>query len=209
MPLIADPKFQKDREDYTGTKWTKEAMDKARPEALVEVRGRFEVLEYDVLGDGRLWVGGTENGPGVLDIEAVWIPHWLRGLKGALPEGYISATQFPRVFDWVERFDAAVKGTAPAPKVTGKQALSIVEKGVFPEAEGEVERGDPSGLVKGEQVEVWPVDSGFNHKDLGRLVKLDGGEVVVEGKTQGGKTVRIHAPRHGFRVRKVKVGARL
>lgn len=70
-----------------------------------------------------------------------------------------------------------------------------------------MEVGDPSGLQKGDEVEVWPTDSGSNHRDRGRLVKLDGGEIVVQGRTGGGKTVRIHAPRHGFRVR--KVGAKI
>lgn len=94
-----------------------------------------------------------------------------------------------------------------APKINAEEALSIVEKGIFLEEEGDVESGDPSGLSKGDEVEVWPIDSGFNHKDRGRLVKLDGGEIVVEGKTKNEKTVKIHAPRHGFRVR--RVGAKI
>lgn len=78
-----------------------------------------------------------------------------------------------------------------------------MSKGSFPEPEGDVEANDPSGLEKGDEIEVWPIDSGFNHKDRGRLLKLDGKEVVVEGKTERGAVVRIHCPRHGFRVRKV------
>jgi hypothetical protein len=127
-----------------------------------------------------------------------------------LPAEYISPTQFPKVFDWVERFELAAKAAAAvtkAPKINAEEALSIVEKGIFLEEEGDVESGDPSGLSKGDEVEVWPIDSGFNHKDRGRLVKLDGGEIVVEGKTKNEKTVKIHAPRHGFRVR--RVGAKI
>lgn len=145
-------------------------------------------------------MGANERGT------AVWIPHWLRGLKGALPASYISPAQFPKVFDWVERFDAAAKAAAAitkAPKISADEALQIVEKGEFLEAEVEVESTDPSGLRKGEEVEVWPTDSGFNHKDRGRLLKLDEEEIVVKGRSKNGKTVRIHAPRHGFRVRKV------
>jgi hypothetical protein len=81
--------------------------------------------------------------------------------------------------------------------------LKIIEAGVFAEPEGEVDGNDPSGLRKGDEIEVWPIDSGFSRKDRGRLVRLDSSEIVVESKTSNGKDVRIHAPRHGFRVRKV------
>ncbi|TVY32344.1 hypothetical protein LOCC1_G008510, partial [Lachnellula occidentalis] len=206
MPLLNDPVFVKDREDFSGRSWSKRALEKARPEALVEVRGRFEVLERGLLGDGREWIGGAE-GPSVLDIEAVWVPHWLRGMKGALPSDYISATQFPLTFAWIQRFETATKAAAsaspPAPKITPEEALRIVSKGGFPEPEGDVDVNDPSGLANGDEIEIWPVDSGFNHKDRGSLIKLDGEEVVIKGQTEKGAAVRIHCPRHGFRVRKV------
>ena len=72
-----------------------------------------------------------------------------------------------------------------------------------------MEVNDPSGLKKGDVIEVWPIDTGFNHRDKGRLVKLDGAEVVIEGKTVKGGAIRIHCPRHGFRVRKVGGDAKL
>ena len=72
-----------------------------------------------------------------------------------------------------------------------------------------MDEGDPSGLRKGEMVEVWPIDSGFSRKDRGRLVGLSTREVVIEGRTEDGKEVRIHAPRHGFRVRRAKEGGKL
>ena len=68
LPLLKDPKFTKDREDYTGRSWTKENMDRGRPEALVEIRRAFELLETTLLADGRDWILGTE-GPGLGDIE--------------------------------------------------------------------------------------------------------------------------------------------
>ncbi|TVY22777.1 hypothetical protein LHYA1_G008264, partial [Lachnellula hyalina] len=197
MPLMQDPVFVRDREDYTGRSWSKRALEKARPEALVEVRAGFEVLESRLLGDGR----------------TVWVPHWLRSLKGALPSNYISATQFPLTFAWIQRFDSAAKAAASssprAPKITPEEALDIVGRGSFPEPEGDVEVNDPSGLKKGDEIEVWPIDTGFNHRDKGRLVKLDGAEIVIEGKTVKGGAIRIHCPRHGFRVRKVAGDAKL
>ena len=68
LPLLKDPKFTKDREDYTGRSWTKENMVRGRPEALVEIRRAFELLETTLLADGRDWILGTEE-PGLGDIE--------------------------------------------------------------------------------------------------------------------------------------------
>lgn len=141
---------------------------------------------------------------------AIWPFHWLSTLKGALPSSYISAEQFPKVFAWIARFDRAVREAArvagKAKTVSGKEALGIIEASGFAEGEGEVDAGDPLGLKRGDVVEVWPIDSGFSHRDRGRLVGLGAGEVVVESRTEGGKVVRVHAPRHGFRVRRVGDG---
>jgi hypothetical protein len=70
MPLLNDPKFTKDREDYTGRSWSKENVERGRPEALVEVKAAFEFLEGVVLADGREWVLG-EEGPMLADIEGM------------------------------------------------------------------------------------------------------------------------------------------
>jgi len=209
MPLLKDEKFQKDREDYTGRSWSRESMERGRPEALVEVRGAFEFLEESILGDGREWVlGGGVKGPSLADIEAVWPFHWLRGLKGALPAEYISATQFPKTFAWIERFDAvvmaAMKKNGKAPTISGPEAVNKIGSEGFAEREASVDESDPTKLKKGEMVEVWPIDSGFTRRDRGRLVGLSVGEVVIEGRMEGGGEVRIHSPRHGFRVRRLK-----
>jgi hypothetical protein len=129
-------------------------------------------------------------------------------MPGALPPNLISAKQFPKVFAWIQRFDKTVKAAATKrgkPKtVKGDEAASTVGASEFAEQEGQVDSEDPLGLKKGDTVEVFPTDSGSNHKDRGLLVALNGKEIVVESKTREGKTVRVHAPRHGFRVRVVK-----
>ena len=52
-----------------GASFTKEGLEKGRPEALVGMREAFDVLE-GVLEDGREWIGGKEKtGPGLEDIE--------------------------------------------------------------------------------------------------------------------------------------------
>lgn len=207
LPLLKDEKFQKDREDYTGGKWTPEVLAKGRPEALVEMTTSYETMENFFLGDGKEWISGKE-GPGLVDIEAAWLFTWLQGLPDALPSSFPS--RFPKVFAWTKRFNEAVKAAAQKqgkPKtVKWNEAREIVKNSGWAEEEGKADGSDPSGFKKGTIVEVWPTDSGFNHKDKGQLVAIDEKEVVIRGEMEGGTAVRIHAPRHGFRVREVRNG---
>jgi hypothetical protein len=135
----------------------------------------------------------------------VWPFHWLTGIKDALTPDQISAQQFPKVFAWIDRFQATVSAAAKSngkPKtVKGSEAARLVASAEFAEAVDGVDPNDPSGLKEGQEVEVWPIDTGFKNKDKGQLVTLSVTEVVIETKTQDGKVVRVHAPRHGFRVR--------
>jgi hypothetical protein len=144
---------------------------------------------------------------------AVWVPLWLKGLKGALPPGYISANTFPKIFAWFDRFfkveRAAAQKLGKPKTIKGTEALELSSSSDFAEGEGEVDSNDPSGLKKGQEIEVWPIDSGFMNKDQGKLVKLDGKEVVIERENKNGKNVRVHAPRHGFRVRAIANSAKL
>jgi hypothetical protein len=137
----------------------------------------------------------------------------LRGLKGALPAEYISAERFPKTFKWIERFDAAVmaavKENGKAKALSGAEAAEKIGSEGFAEKESSVDESDPSGLKKGTEVEVWPIDSGFSHKDRGKLVGLTTKEIVIEGRMEGGKGVRIHCPRHGFRIKRLKGGEKL
>ena len=68
MPLLNDPRFVKDREDYTGRSWDKENIKAMRPEALTHIRDAFVFLETGLLADGRQWVLKTEK-PSLADIE--------------------------------------------------------------------------------------------------------------------------------------------
>jgi glutathione S-transferase len=227
LPIFKDPKFTKDREDFTGRDWSKGNIDRGRPEALVEIRSAFEFLETTLLADGRDWILKTER-PTLADIEgmvpsgfvvtmlifrlAVWLFHWTNGLKGCLPPALISAKQFPKVFAWIDRFDKATKVAAQEagkPKtLNGPQAEKQISNDQFAESEGDVDGNDPSGARKGDIIEVWPIDSGSSRKDVGKLVALSSHEIVVESKTESGQLVRVHTPRHGFRFRKVD-GAKL
>ena len=69
MPLLKDPKFRKDREEYTGRSWAKSDVTKMRPEALAQMRHDFEFLETGLLADGREWILRTAK-PALADIES-------------------------------------------------------------------------------------------------------------------------------------------
>lgn len=211
LPIFKDPQFLKDRADFmSGRDMLGQKSPTAKPEALSDIKNVFELLETTLLADGRDWVLKTEA-PSLADIEAVWPLHWLRGLPGALPSEHISKTQFPKVFAWIERFDktvtAAKQKLEKVPTLSGEDAVrTIVQSSYFEGAAREVEQSEPLvkalGLKRGEKVLVFPLDSGSSHKDSGILSSLNGKEIVFETKAdlQGSPAIRVHAPRHGFRV---------
>ena len=68
MPLLNDPNFTKDREDYSGRSWSKEDIASNRPEAVAAIRSGFKFLETTLLADGRQWILKREK-PTLADIE--------------------------------------------------------------------------------------------------------------------------------------------
>ncbi|KAL7793586.1 hypothetical protein V8C37DRAFT_378344 [Trichoderma ceciliae] len=209
LPFIKDPRYFKDRGDFMGAKLSVEGMVKARPEALGEFAAAFELMETTMLADGREWILKTEK-PSLADVEAIWVFHWVSGIPGALPKDVFSPEKFPRVYSWIKRFQeeltAAKKRVAKPKTLSGEEAASVIESSSWHEEEGTVDEEDPlvvaEGLKKGVMVAISPTDTGRAHKDVGRLVRLDKDEVVIEVKTGSGESVRLHAPRHGYKLRK-------
>ena len=72
MPLLKDPKFTKDRQQFSGTSWNKDEMEAIRPEALVEIKSALAFLEELLLADGREWILNTKS-PSLADIEGMRI----------------------------------------------------------------------------------------------------------------------------------------
>ena len=147
----------------------------------------------------------------LLDITAIWPFHWLRGLKGALPPTLISAEKYPKVYAWIDRFDRAIsvaRARSPKPvSLKGAEAVKHIIQAEYAEPEGEVDSNDPLPIKKGQDIESWPVDSGFRHHDRGQLVSLTDKEVVLASQSKvGGKEVRIHHPRWNFRTMAVDRG---
>ncbi|KFA66436.1 hypothetical protein S40285_09896 [Stachybotrys chlorohalonatus IBT 40285] len=209
LPLLQSEAYYKDRSDYIGAKLSPDSMQKRRPEALTKIASSFKFLEATLLSDGRDWILSTES-PSLADIEAVWPFHWLIGLPGALPSDTFSEKVYPRVYAWVGRFQAAVsaakKKLGPPRSLSGEEAARLVAASPFNEEDGSVDVTDAVvlalGLNKGDLVKVWPTDTGASHKDTGRLVSLTETEVVWETATTEGASVRVHAPRHGYRFSK-------
>jgi glutathione S-transferase len=208
LPLLKQPAYYKDRADYAGVKLSKEAMDRNRPEAVVEICRALDFLETTLLTDGTDWVLGTER-PSLADIEAVWPFHWLTGLPGALPAEHVSPEIYPRVFAWIARFQKAISAakaaTGKPQTLSGEEAATIIAQAPFNEGLEQFDEKDSvaeaEGLKKGATVMLWPTDSGSSHRDVGTILSLNGHEVVIETKGKNG-AVRLHAPRHGFRLRK-------
>ncbi|KAI5462398.1 hypothetical protein BGZ63DRAFT_355626 [Mariannaea sp. PMI_226] len=215
LPMLQDPAYYRDRGDFIGHGLTPEGMHAARPESLVAFARVMDFLETALLVDGREWVLKTPT-PSLADIEAVWPFHWMTGIPGALPRDRFSPATYPLVYAWIRRFQDAVtaakKKMGKPTTVSGDDAAGLILSSTFNEAELGVDDADPvaaaQGLRKGDQVAVWPTDTGSSGKDVGSLVGIDSREVVFEAG-KGRDKVRVHAPRQGFRIEKSEPGAKL
>ncbi len=123
----------------------------------------------------------------------------------------LSKARYPKVYAWVARFQDALadarKANKPPLQLGGEEVLKLIADSEYAEPKGEVDASDPLGLKKGQEIEVWPIDSGVNHRDQGKLVGLNVREVVGGKKTnEVGEEVRVHFPRTNFRIQ--PVGAR-
>lgn len=210
LPLMKDKNFLKDRDDFFSNsdyKWDAKARKEERPAALRKVADMMRLLEETILADGRTWILGTPK-PSLSDIEAVWPLNFILEIPGALPEELFSAKAYPKVFAWVDRFRATVEEAKAKNKprsVSGDEAAAEIANSAFHEAEGAVDALDTDartqGLSKGDAVTVGPTDFGSSCRDAGKLLSLSSEEVVIEARA-GESTVRIHAPRHQFSIKK-------
>lgn len=199
--LVREEKWVKDREQFGTDKIYADKLDRDVSLALLRMRDLFLLLE-DMLADGREWMSRGTAQPTLLDIEAVWFIHWLKHIPDSLKEECISAQKFPKTWAYVERFDDAInKAEAAVDKpvtLSDDEAVkAVLQLDLDSSVKEEVDVDDPTGLQKGDDVEMWPVDSGFRNKEQGTLVKLSPDEAIVK-KTVQGKDVRTHCPRWGF-----------
>lgn len=120
---------------------------------------------------------------------------------------------FPLTFGWMDQLRVAISDAIKAhptkgipTQVTDKEAASLVYSSALA-APPKVDSQEPllvAGWLKlGDEVEVTPTDNG-KIPQKGKLVGLDRQRVVIEVVGEEGKTARVHAPRLGFSVQKVK-----
>ena len=206
LDAIRDKTFIDDRTELWGRDWAVDHQDSLRPEGLAALRANVKFLEEDLLEDGRDWIlGGKEMT--LADVHAAWIFVWLSEMPGALPDEIFGRQLWPKVWAWYDRYSKAREQALNAMESEGLRkeedsnvAIPRILKGDFGEPQGQVDELDPTHLKRGEQVRAYPTDTGFNHKDEGRLVALTAQEAVLATKGEGGVEIRVHHPRWQFLV---------
>jgi hypothetical protein len=125
-------------------------------------------------------------------------------LPNAMPDEFFGSKRCPATRAWLSRYDDAIaKAKKIAPQVSELEGSAAVERilaSPFKDEDLRVD-SDPLALKKDEVVSMWPIDTGYDRKDTGKLVKLTADEVAVATKSEhGGKEVRIHYPRWNYTV---------
>ena len=201
-PLVVDAGFIKDRTELWGEDWSQEARSKKRAPAVEQMRGFFSFLENTILSDGRDWVLGTDK-PMLADIHSAWIFDWMLSLEGSFPKEVISQKIYPKTFAWCQRYHSAIdeanNATSKPEEVDGAEALKRLEK-ASTKSSIQIDPNEPLGLKHGQDVKVYPIDTGTTGVQEGKLLGLDETEAVVGTKTKTGSDLRVHLPRWNFSV---------
>lgn len=138
-----------------------------------------------------------------ISIPACWIFDWLFQID-AFDASFFNKETYPKTFAWRDRYADAIakaKEAAPTPpELEGKDAIQEILDSDFEEKNPKVE-ADPIGLKEGQLVDMYPIDTGYNKRDSGKLVVLNAHEAAVSALTQqGSKEIRIHYPRWNFEI---------
>lgn len=152
--------------------------------------------------------------PTYLDISIYHKLNWLSNMGTAdsifKPTGEPS---FPLTFSWMDQIRVAISEAIKShptqgipTQISDTEAAASLIYSVAP-IEAKVDSEEPllvAGWLKlGDEVEVTPTDTG-KVPQKGKLVGLDRQRVVIEVVGEEGKSARVHAPRLGFSVQKVK-----
>jgi glutathione S-transferase len=202
--FLSSNAFVDDREKLVGRRMTAESMKAGRPDGAQHIQQAFDLLENTFLADGRDWVLRTRK-PSLADIDAIWPFKWLLmepTMKDSLPAEHFGKERYPKVYAWVARFVAETekkrKELGMATALDGKAMAERTLGASSPEDVSFVD-GDPLGLSKGENVEVYPSDYGQMGKSTGNLIGLTIHEVVIKNS----KGLHLHFPRWSFSIKRV------
>ncbi len=206
--VMQDEEWIKDRTSMTGRPFNADTLRDKRAENLPHCRMSFNQMEHELLADGREYLRKTPE-PTLADIHAIWTFHWALDermhMVEHLEQDVIGAKQYPKTFAYVDRFRRAIATKQEQngmPEVlSAEETIKRILESDFFEPEGTVDDRDPLKLKRGQTVEVWPVDSGFTHRDKGELVAIGVKEVVISSPPKGGEgRLRLHFPRVNFRI---------
>ena len=219
--LIQIKEWIADRSELLGIPFKPEMLAHVLPDALAHTRLHLQMIEQNLLGDGRDWLFGDH--PSVSDVHVMWIFDWMMrpadrmGMRHAYPE-LLNEKNYPKTFAWIERMDRAIEDMRKkhgAPKVLSEDdVVAMIEKSAYWEPKDLVVDGtDPSGLKEGDEVDLIALDSapetGSRRRDVGRLEGLTVTSATIGTKTKNGDDVRIHYQRTNVRVAKASGAPRL
>ncbi|KAF2105076.1 glutathione s-transferase-related protein-like protein [Rhizodiscina lignyota] len=209
--LVQDPSWLEDRYQLSGFRFSKEAMEQIRPDALAAARMHLDIVENMLLGDGREWISGGEE-PGLADVHVGWPFDWMlrdpekMGMKHAYPE-LLNEQKYPKMFAWIDRLNRFMeekrKEQGELKMLSSDEAVKLIENSsLFEHEELDIVEWDPTGLKKGAEVDLFATDvpNGFQNRDTGELIGLTAGRVTVKAKTKDGIDVRIHYPRINIKI---------
>jgi glutathione S-transferase len=202
--MLQNKVFLDDRQELSGRRLTKEAMEAGRPDGLQHIGYAMDLLETTFLADGREWIMGTKE-PSVVDIDAVWPFEWMivdRNMKGCLPEEGFGEDRYPRVYAWVKRFMSVIekkrKGCEKPTTLDGGAMASRTLNAASKTDDIGFITNDPLDFKMGDQVEIYPSDYGQTGKSAGILTGLSTTEAVIKNT----KGLHIHFPRWNFTIKK-------
>jgi glutathione S-transferase len=203
--LLSNKAFVDDREKLTGKRMTKEVIQAGRSDGAQHMQQAFDMMESTFLADGRDWVLGTKE-PSLADIDAAWPFKWLLmepTMVGSLPSEHFTKERYPKLYTWVERFVAETeKKGKRLGQVTALDGKAMAERTFSASSSSDDVSfidGDPLGLQKEDDVEVFPADYGQVGKSTGKLIGLTTHEVVICNS----KGLNLHFPRWNFSIKKV------
>lgn len=213
--LVQDKAWLDDRAELTGIQFSEEGLKDGLKDALSHARLHLRIIEEELMGDERKWLSGGES-PGLSDVHVLWVFDWMTrpkdrmGMKHAYP-WLLNGENYPKTFAWIDRMEGAFKAAQaknPPPQVlSDDEAVKLIESAsYFEPAQLTVDESDPTGLKKGDEIDLIALDSapstGISRRDVGTLGGLTVTSATIATKTKNNVEVRIHYQRANVLVAK-------
>jgi glutathione S-transferase len=170
-----------------------ERLESEVPHLSTQLRAHVDLVEQQ-LADGRAFLFG--DAPGLADINA-YFPVWM--VRGHVPNAEQILSGCAAVARWESRMLGIGHGTRTELEASEAHAAA---RAAAPSKGAGVDRGDPLGLEKDDEVTVTPDDYGRDPV-RGRLVTLTMHEVAVRREDALAGTVVVHFPRIGYRIERL------